>query len=48
MHCHVRTDEVSALYRSDDMVATGRAGGAEQPVLVAALDVHGDGLFAQR
>lgn len=29
MHCHVRTDEVSALYRSDDMVAAGRAGGAE-------------------
>jgi hypothetical protein len=28
-HCHVRTDEVSALYRSDDMVAAGRAGGAE-------------------
>ena len=48
MHCHVRTDEVSALYRSDDMAAAGGAGGAEQPFLAAALDVHGDGLFAQR
>lgn len=37
-----------ALYRSDDVAATGRAGGAEQPFLAAALDVHRDGLFAQR
>lgn len=43
-----KRSERSALYRSDDVAATGGAGGAEQPFLAAALDVHGDGLFAQR
>lgn len=33
--------------QSDDVAAAGRAGGAQQPVLGAALDVHRDGLLTQ-
>lgn len=33
---------------SDDVAAAGLAGGAQQPLLGVPLDVHRDGLFAQR